>query len=348
MATARRTQSPALVPHSRRLRPVSLVVAVATAALAAVAGPVSVGHAAPQLSISEAQARISALNVQAEKITEAYDAARERLTTIRRQQGVAARELAGDKRRLAAARSTIAATADATYRTGGFGQYIIGMANDPQSFLDQAATLDALSRNQAQQFATADAAGHAVRVAQATYNARAVAVRATLSKISSQRSHIHALLAQARHVLDSLQAAARARLDAANAAVAARAASLRGTYNGPASGQAAVAVRFAYAQLGKPYQYGGAGPYSYDCSGLTMMAWHAAGVGLPHNAAMQQSQVRAVSASDAQPGDLVFFGSPAYHVGIYIGGGRMIAAPHTGTVVQIQSVYGGVSGYGRP
>jgi cell wall-associated NlpC family hydrolase len=55
-----------------------------------------------------------------------------------------------------------------------------------------------------------------------------------------------------------------------------------------------------------------------------------------------------VSAADAQPGDLVFFGSPAYHVGIYIGGGRMIAAPHTGTVVQIQAVYGGVSGYGRP
>jgi peptidoglycan DL-endopeptidase CwlO len=348
VATARRTQSTVHIPQHRRLRPISLVIAVATAALAAVAGPVAVGHAEPQLSISEAQARIAALDTQAEKFTEAYDAARERLTTLKRQQGVAARQLSTDKRRLAAVRTTISATADATYRTGGFGQYILGMATDPQSFLDQAATLDALSRSQSQQFATAAATGHAVQVAQASFDAQAAAVRTTLSKISGQRSHIQGLLAQARHVLDSLQAAARARLAASQAAEAAHQAALRSSYNGPASGQAAVAVRFAYAQLGKPYQYGGAGPYSYDCSGLTMRAWGAAGVALPHNAAMQQSMIHSVSAADAQPGDLVFFGNPAYHVGLYIGGGRMIAAPHTGTVVQIEAVYSGVSGYGRP
>jgi cell wall-associated NlpC family hydrolase len=316
--------------------------------LAAVVGPVSVGHAAPQLSISEAQARIGALNTQAEKVTESYDAARGQLTALKRKQGVASRQLGADQRRLSSARKSISATADATYRTGGFGQYVLGAATDPQSFLDQAALLDALSRSQAEQFASADAAGHAVHVAQATYNAQAVAVRQTLSRISSQRQHIEALLAQARHVLDSLQAAARAHLAASQAAQASHMAALRGSYTGPASGQAAVAVRFAYSQLGKPYQYGAAGPYSYDCSGLTMAAWGAAGVALPHNAAMQQSQVHAVSSADAQPGDLVFFGSPAYHVGIYIGGGRMIAAPHTGTVVQIEAVYSGVSGYGRP
>jgi len=351
VATARfarlRPPSQPTQTQQSRLRSLSVLVA-ATAALVALVGPVPAGHAAPALSVSEAQARISALNEQAEKITEQYNAAREKLTTLKRQQGVAARQLRGDQRRLAAVQVTIAATADATYRSGGLGQFVLGAATDPQSFLDQASLLDALSRSQAQQFASADAAGHAVRVAQSTYNAQAAAVRDTLSRISSQRQHIEALLSQARHVLDSLQAAARARLAAAAAAQAARQSSLRSSYTGPASGQAAAAVRFAYNQLGKPYVYGAAGPNSYDCSGLTMAAWGAAGVGLPHNAAMQQSQVRAVSAADAQPGDLVFFGSPAYHVGIYIGGGRMIAAPHTGTVVQIQAVYGGVSGYGRP
>ncbi len=79
-----------------------------------------------------------------------------------------------------------------------------------------------------------------------------------------------------------------------------------------------------------------------------MRAWGAAGVALPHNAAAQQSMLHYVSAADAQPGDLVFYGNPAGHVGIYIGGGRMIAAPHTGDVVKIQAVYSGVSGYGRP
>jgi cell wall-associated NlpC family hydrolase len=316
--------------------------------LVSLVGPLSVGHAAPQLTISQAQARIEALNTQAEKITESYNAAREKLTTLKRQQGVAARQLAGDQRRLAAVRSRIAVTADATYRSGGLGQFVLGAATDPQSFLDQAALLDALSRSQAQQFATANAAGLAVQVAQTAYKARAESVRQTLGQITAQRRHIEALLSQARSVLNSLQAAARARLAAAQAAQAARQTSLRSSYNGPASGQAAVAVRFAYAQLGKPYVYGAAGPNSYDCSGLTMAAWGAAGVGLPHNAAMQQSQVRTVSSADAQPGDLVFFGNPAYHVGIYIGGGRMIAAPHTGTVVQIEAVYSGVSGYGRP
>lgn len=348
MATARQNPSPVPTPQRRRLRPVSLAIVGATAALAAIAGPIAVGHAEPQLTISQAQARIAALNTQAEKITEAYDAAREHLTTLRRQQSVAARQLDSDKRQLASVQSTIAATANATYRTGGFGQFILGMANDPQSFLDQTATLDALSRNQAQQFASALAAGHAVKVDQASYNAQAAAVRTSLSTISGQRAHIQSLLAQAKQVLDSLQAAARARLAAAQAAEAAHQTALRASYNGPASGQAAVAVRFAYAQLGKPYQYGAAGPGSYDCSGLTMAAWGAAGVALPHNAAMQQSMVHPVSSADAQPGDLVFFGSPAYHVGMYIGGGRMIAAPHTGTVVQIQAVYSGVSGYGRP
>ena len=348
MATARLALPRAQHPRPRRLRPIGLALSVVVAGLAAISGPVTAGHAEPTLSISQAQARIEALNERAEKITETYNLARERLTTLKRQQAVAGRQLRHDQHRLDAVRSAISVTADATYRTGGFGEYVLGAATDPQSFLDQAVLLDALSRAQAQQFANADAASHAVRVSQASYNAQAVAVRQTLSRISDQKQHIESLLAQARQTLASLRAADRARLAAAAAASAAHQTALRSSYNGPASGRAAAAVQFAYNQLGKPYQYGGAGPYSYDCSGLTMRAWGAAGVALPHNAASQQSMTHAVSAADAQPGDLVFFGSPAYHVGIYIGGGRMIAAPHTGDVVKIQAVYGGVSGYGRP
>jgi len=338
-------------PHAARnvrIRPLSLALAIATAALAVVTGPAMGSSATPQLSISQVQARISALNDQAEKITESYDAAHERLTGLKRRQSVAAHELATNERTLTQVQSRISATANATYRTGGLGEYVLGAATDPQSFLDQAALLDALSRAQSEQFATAAAAGQAVRAARVSYNAQAVAVRETLSNISAQKSQIETLLAQAHNLLDSLRAADRARLAAAAAASAAHQVALRSSYNGPASGQAAAAVQFAYAQLGKPYVYGAAGPDSYDCSGLTMAAWARAGVYLPHNAAMQQSATRAVSAADAQPGDLVFFGSPAYHVGIYIGGGNMIAAPHTGDVVKIEAVYAGVSGYGRP
>jgi peptidoglycan DL-endopeptidase CwlO len=105
-----------------------------------------------------------------------------------------------------------------------------------------------------------------------------------------------------------------------------------------ASRGAGAAISAARAQLGKPYAWGGGGPNSFDCSGLTSWAWRAAGVGLPHNAAAQQGMGRSVSRGNLQPGDLVFFGSPAYHVGIYVGDGMMIHAPTTGDVVKMVSL----------
>jgi cell wall-associated NlpC family hydrolase len=114
------------------------------------------------------------------------------------------------------------------------------------------------------------------------------------------------------------------------------------------TGRGAAAVRFAYAQLGKMYQFGADGPNTFDCSGLTMMAWKAAGVNLPHNAAMQFHQVRHVSASQLQPGDLVFSNSLG-HVQIYIGNGQVIHASRAGRPIAIASLNtGSANGFGRP
>jgi cell wall-associated NlpC family hydrolase len=323
------------------------VVAAAVGALL----PAGASSAAPQLSIAQVQARIDALNTAAEKITEAYDAARDQLGTIRREQAVAADELARDRAALAGLQRLIGAQANLVYRTGGLGDLgTLVSAGDPAALVDTSALLDQVSRDQAAQLQKVAAAHRAVDGATATLAAKASAAAHQLALIAADRTRIEGLLHQEKALLAGLRAADRARLAAAAAASAAAASAMRGSYHGPASGRAGVAVRFAYAQLGKPYVYGAAGPSSYDCSGLTMRAWGAAGVSLPHNAAGQQSVTRYVSYADLQPGDLVFFGSPAYHVGIYIGGGRMIAAPHTGDVVKIQSVsaHGGFSGGGRP
>jgi cell wall-associated NlpC family hydrolase len=110
-----------------------------------------------------------------------------------------------------------------------------------------------------------------------------------------------------------------------------------GNIPAPSAG-ASAAVAFARAQLGKPYQYAGTGPDSFDCSGLTMMAWAAGGVSMSHNAAAQYSEFPHVPESALQPGDLVFFGSPIHHVGIYVGGGTEIDAPQTGEFVHYSSV----------
>ncbi|WP_326561153.1 C40 family peptidase [Micromonospora sp. NBC_01796] len=115
------------------------------------------------------------------------------------------------------------------------------------------------------------------------------------------------------------------------------------------SGAAASAVRFAYAQLGKRYQWGGEGPDGYDCSGLTSAAWRAGGVQLPHNAARQWRVVKRISRAERQPGDLVFYYADIHHVGIYVGDGNIIHAPRSGKPVQLERVdYQPIHGYGRP
>jgi putative cell wall-binding protein len=108
----------------------------------------------------------------------------------------------------------------------------------------------------------------------------------------------------------------------------------------PVSPKASAVVATAQAQLGKPYEWAGAGPDSFDCSGLVMYAWAAAGVTLPHNAEDQAMAVAPVAIADLQPGDIVFYGTPGnvYHDAIYIGNGQMIEAAHTGVPVRISDI----------
>ena len=108
--------------------------------------------------------------------------------------------------------------------------------------------------------------------------------------------------------------------------------------SGPPSGdRAMIAVREAERQLGKPYQWAAAGPDRFDCSGLTLWSYAKAGISLPHSSRAQFDEGRHVSRSELQPGDLVFYGSPIHHMGIYVGGGRYINAPQTGDVVKYAS-----------
>ncbi len=110
------------------------------------------------------------------------------------------------------------------------------------------------------------------------------------------------------------------------------------------SGGAQAAIAFARAQLGEPYQWGAAGPGSWDCSGLTMGAWSAGGRSLPHYSVAQYQQSTPIAAAQLQPGDLVFWGSSSssssiYHVALYVGDGRIIHAPRTGRPVSEESMY---------
>ncbi|MEN3123709.1 C40 family peptidase [Janibacter sp. LM] len=104
-------------------------------------------------------------------------------------------------------------------------------------------------------------------------------------------------------------------------------------------------IEIAKQYIGVPYVYGGTTPSGFDCSGFTQYVFAKAGKSLPRTTTEQQAATTPVSSP--QPGDLVFFGSPAWHMGIYVGDGMMIDAPRTGKSVSIRPIFDGVSGYGR-
>lgn len=110
------------------------------------------------------------------------------------------------------------------------------------------------------------------------------------------------------------------------------------TTTGVVSSAARTAIRTACAQVGKPYVFGANGPNSFDCSGLTQYAYRAAGIYLTHHTGNQWNEGRAVSRSEARPGDLVFFKADLSHVGLYLGNGMMVHAPRTGKPVQVASI----------
>ena len=119
------------------------------------------------------------------------------------------------------------------------------------------------------------------------------------------------------------------------------------TYSG---GPGVKAAQAACKQIGKSYVFNTAGPNHFDCSGLTMWSWAQVGVTyLPHNTKWQYEDTKRVSRAQLQPGDLVFFYSDMHHVGMYVGNGWMVHAPHTGDVVRMHQIADGpISGYGRP
>jgi cell wall-associated NlpC family hydrolase len=184
---------------------------------------------------------------------------------------------------------------------------------------------------------------------------RLASIKVEIRQIIEQRQAAERAAAQAR-----AQAAAAALTQASEAAVAAPAPDIGGSAGSvegggssgggspdagaatvpappPASGLGASAAGAAMSQIGTPYVWAGASPGGFDCSGLAMWAFAQVGVSLPHNAAAQYGYGVPVDRANLAPGDLVFF-SGLGHMGIYIGGGQYVHAPHTGDVVKVSSM----------
>lgn len=185
-----------------------------------------------------------------------------------------------------------------------------------------------------------------VEAAKAELEARKAELDSSLAQLVTQKNQIEAELQRRKELMAGVEAdvnrliAEEEARQAAARQAAARQAVVRQTVNlprvpaPPPPPYAPDVVKVAYAQLGKPYRYAGSGPDVFDCSGLVMYCYAQVGVSLPHSSYMQARCGVPVSYSELQPGDLVFFHGYG-HVGIYIGDGQYIHAPHTGDVVRI-------------
>ena len=321
--------------------------------------------AGPKANLNQVQRQVDQLNRQAEQAAERYNTAKVELTDTTRQLRAARNKYAATQRRLDAMQVLVGRIAVASYKSGGLDSSVqLLLSDDPTGFLRQAADLTQVTKHQDHLLADMQAARLSAAVDRKAVAEQQARAQDLQGEIAAEKRTIEGKLATARALLGRLEAKQRAQLmsvrqAATDRALGARSDAMRAsrssrdgdfpTYDGPASGRAAVAVKTAFAQLGDPYVWGAAGPGSFDCSGLTMYSWGAAGVSLPHSSSAQYSAVPHVAISNLQPGDLVFYYSPISHVGIYIGGGRVIDAPYPGLSVHISGLYSmPLVGAGRP
>lgn len=310
-------------------------VGITSAALASVTLMSETAHAAPaKPSISEVKKQVDTLNQQAEVATQQYDQAKEKTATQRTKTNQLLAQVAEKTQKMNESRRVLGQFAAEQYRNGGLDETTqLLLSDDPAGFLNQTHLLDRLSTTQEQALQTFKVQQEQASIQRGQATASLQELTTSQGKLATQKKNVQAKLASAQKLLNSLNAAERAKLAAMQPKSSTSNASY--TYNGPASGRAAAAIQFALSQRGKPYVSGGTGPNSYDCSGLTMAAYKAAGITIGRTTWDQVKDGTAVSESDLRPGDLVFFYSGISHVGIYLGNGNVVHAPHTGATVEI-------------
>jgi cell wall-associated NlpC family hydrolase len=328
---------------------------------------------------------LSTLEARAEVLTEQYDqaASAEQLASAAYQ--VAASRLAAANRKRQTDTQRLAAQADADLEAdGGDGELaaMFGGPGNPAAYASAVDVEEAMADNRVDLVAAGQADAVVTSVFAAQADALLLAKRTDLARADKLKRAVQSAAAIQLGVVKAAQTRrgqAQSALTRALRAIGVVSSAVGGSGGtGALSGttmygdegipawtpgepaataaQGTIAVSWALSQLGKPYQWGGAGPGSYDCSGLAMDAWASAGIQLAHWTGYQWKSGPRVPLNALRAGDLVFYATdtadPAtiHHVGIYIGGGMMVDAPYTGANVRVDSIhqYSGLIGAIRP
>jgi cell wall-associated NlpC family hydrolase len=309
--------------------------AVAVAAGLAVTGGLAVyggiAGASPQPTVGQVQAKVNQLTSQFDRVSVQLDQASQQLSAAQSRLSQVHARLNHADAQFRAAQASVAQNAAAAFEDSG-ATSVAGVltSGDPSVILQQGSLLMELSgmRNAQTQQLLTDASELAGVEQQMQRTEDGVA--ALNSQLAAQKKSLGGLITTEKATLASLtvpqqQTVTTNSIGAGGTTTA--------TYTGPTSSQADQAVAFAYAQLGKPYQWGATGPASFDCSGLAQAAWAAAGVAIPRDTYEQWAALPHIASSAIQPGDLLYYDGVG-HVAIYVGDGYIIDAPQTGMDVE--------------
>jgi cell wall-associated NlpC family hydrolase len=307
---------------------------------------VSSATAAPKPTVAEVRAKINRLQHQAEQASEAYNDTREELKSVNVRLKAADTKLARQRVQLAKAKSKVGQLASETYRRGELSMLDLVLGDDPDSALAQAGYLPSLGQRQASSMNRLQVGERKLAATKAEIEQQRAKAQAAKVRLQKSRADVQRRLRQVKEQLNSLSVPQRQALrdaqasnDNANAPAGGGEAFCSGKAVQAPSGAAKAAINFACAQIGDPYQWAADGPDTWDCSGLTMKAYAAAGISLPHSSKLQVGYGTRVSTSSMLPGDLVFFFSPISHVSIYLGDGMMVTAPQTGDEVKVAKFF---------
>ena len=312
-----------------------LLVGLAATGLAMTLIPAA--SAAP--TAAQVQKQVNELRDEAAGKYEAANGIKYQISKLQRElNGLKAGEAAANAKTLSL-KKEISKMAVENYKNGGLGNGLeLLLSRDPAKYLSDAAMLDVLAQRYATKLRQLNTYKQGLQSSQLVVTDRANQLKAAQIKLNKQVASANAALAKAEKLLASLKAEDRKKLENADKAeqdrILAESKRLAALFSG-GSTKGAIALKFAFQQLGDIYVWGGAGPTKWDCSGLTMRSFQRAGVSLPHFAAAQFRYGKNVPREALAPGDLVFFGRPISHVAIYMGKGKMIQAPRAGKRVEI-------------
>ncbi|MFD8199261.1 NlpC/P60 family protein [Streptomyces sp. NPDC059701] len=296
-------------------------------------------------SVAELLTELQGLYREAEKATEAFNGTEEKLIRQRAKVQRLETELARARLSLRDGRGAAGRLARQQYRNGGdLSPYLrLLLSRDPQHALDQGHVIGQLARERAE--TVGRLAGHERRTDDLARRAREALDEqvALAARQKRERDGVRTRLHAVEELLASLSAAQLAELAAVEEDGVAEAqerfmASGALGDDGRPTAEGDRAVRFAVEQLGKPYEWGAEGPASYDCSGLTSVAWQRAGTPIPRTSQEQWARLEHVPLDELRPGDLVVYFPEATHVAMYLGDGMVVQAPRPGAEVKVSPI----------